>query len=265
LQSLVLAIFVIGGSTLASILGLLLVRKRFDVRTFQDHHEVGGYLLSILGTLYSVVLGFMVVDVSNPVQEQKTNIATEANSMLNVYRLSDGLPAARKLVVEQACIEYCHAVVEDEWDEMVQGRVCVRAWRAMQGIWKSIKEFAPVTPQEQCFYSAILESYDAMCAARRIRLANARGSVSPILWLVLVGGAVSTVGFTFVFGVEKLSSQILMTALVTIMLSLNIYLVIISSSPFGGDFKIRPTTFRMAAKFLELRGKIPTDPEALFR
>ena len=49
-------------STLASVAGLLITRKLVDLNKLRASHEVGGYLLSVVGTLYAVLLGLVVVD-----------------------------------------------------------------------------------------------------------------------------------------------------------------------------------------------------------
>ncbi|MFX7701453.1 hypothetical protein ABTJ88_19765, partial [Acinetobacter baumannii] len=71
MQSILLGLAVIGGSTLYAIIGVLIVRKRFKATLLKTHHEVGGYLMSILGSLYAVVLGFVVVTVSQDVQDAR--------------------------------------------------------------------------------------------------------------------------------------------------------------------------------------------------
>ena len=127
----------------------------------------------------------------------------------------------------------------------------------MKDVWTAIRDFEPRTPQEQCFYNSIIETYTTMSNSRRIRLVEAEGSVSPVLWVVLFVGAIITVGFTYLFVVERLGSQILMISLVCTALSLNLYLVIINSSPFFGDFKLRPIAFKVAAKFIEDKDSVP--------
>lgn len=257
MDSKLLGILVVGGGTLLAVVGLLLVRRKFDFRPIGAHHEVGGYMFSIVGTLYSVVLGFMVVDVSNHMQEARVTIGAEVNALINIYRISDGFPEKNKVEFQDACISYARAVSEDEWDKMPRGGVSKRAWEAMFMLWNAVKHCQPVTPQEQCFYSALMENFDNMSANRRVRLVMARGRVSAVLWVVLVAGAIATISFTYLFSVDKLFSQVVMTMLVSLTLCLNFYLIVVNSNPFDGDFRIRPQIYQVAAKIMSLRGKIP--------
>jgi hypothetical protein len=255
LSSFVAFIILVGGSTLAAITGLFFVRRKWANTV--AHHEVGGYMLSILGTLYAVVLGFVVVNVSESVQQVKMTIATEANSLLNIYRFADGLPAKNKEELAVALLEYSDAVADKEWDLMIHGILCPDTWRAQEHIWQALKNCKPQSNQEQAFYNSILDNFSSMLTARRTRLVQAGGFVSPVLWLVLIGGGVATISFTYFFSTKSLRAQMAMTALVTITLALNLYLVVVNSSPFEGEFRIRPVAYRIASKILSLKGAAP--------
>lgn len=92
MDSFFLGTIVIGGSTFLSVAGMYLVRKIVHLEKLQSYHEVGGYLLSVLGTLYAVVLGFVVVSASQGMDQAKLNVEKEANAVADVYRLAEGFP-----------------------------------------------------------------------------------------------------------------------------------------------------------------------------
>jgi Protein of unknown function (DUF4239) len=262
MQSTLLGVAVIGGSTLYALLGVLIVRKYFSAELLKSHHEVGGYLMSILGTLYAVVLGFVVVTVSQDVQDSKVNMGREVNALMNINRFADLLPEKEKKAIKTSCLNYTIAVANEEWEDMPKGVICPSAWRGIRNIWIEISKSTPVTPKEQAIYSQMLTEYATLADSRRIRLVTAPGTVSGLLWTVLVVGGIITISFTFFFCVDSLASQLLMTSFVAVALSLNLYLVVINSKPFSGDFKVQPTSFRRAIKLLELNGEIPDREEA---
>jgi hypothetical protein len=49
--------------------------------------------------------------------------------------------------------------------------------------------------------SEIFRQLDRMTESRRARLVAAEGAVPNVIWLVLLGGAVVTIAFTFFFGI----------------------------------------------------------------
>jgi hypothetical protein len=257
LNSVLLFVVITGGITLASVLGLLLVRRKWNTLRSPQHHEVGGYMLSILATLYAVVLGFIVVDVSDNVHQAKANIEAEVNAMLNICTFADGLPDRDKIAIGTACVDYSNAVVDHEWEGMADGKLSPETYLAIRNIWGAIKNCNPANDKEQSFYQAILDNYNSMLSSRRTRLVTAIGYVSPIMWLVLIGGGITTIGFTYFFSTHSLRSQMVMTALVSITLALNLYLIVVNSNPFAGELKIRPQAFKLAARMLMMKGKCP--------
>ncbi len=68
-------------------------------------------------------------------------------------------------------------------------------------------------------------------------------SLTPIMWTILVLGAVITVGFTFFFGLENLKMQMFMTSLLTIYLTFMLYLVFSLDRAFEGTVHVTPKAF----------------------
>ena len=60
------------------------------------HNDLIGWQLSVLGTTYAVIVGFMLYTVRINFGAADLNADSEANSLVNVYRLSDGLPAGSR-------------------------------------------------------------------------------------------------------------------------------------------------------------------------
>jgi hypothetical protein len=61
--------------------------------TLTSHHEVANPMMSVVGTLYSVLLGFMVVCAFNRYDGCRAGLQAEANAVSDVFHLSMGLPA----------------------------------------------------------------------------------------------------------------------------------------------------------------------------
>ena len=65
----------------------------------------------------------------------------------------------------------------------------------------------------------------------------------PILWGVLIGGAVITIAFTYLFGLENTVVHILMVAALAMILSSSLFTVAALDYPFKGDVRIHPSAF----------------------
>lgn len=232
-------------ATLVSVGGMLIVRKRVGVEALSSYHEVAGYLLSVVGTLYAVLLGFVVVDALEHTQELRVLVDQEASSLCNIYLCSNGLPPAKKTKIRTLCSQYVDAVVNEEWQSMQQGKYSVVAFKNVWSIWKEITNYVPETESEKTIHQQLMSEICDMTQNRRTRIVGANHGVNPLMWAVLITGAIFTVIFTYFFGVHNIRAQILMTVLVALTLSLNVLLVFIFGNPFAGDFAIQPDSFKL--------------------
>src|SRR5437764_984287 len=76
--------------------------------------------------------------------------------------------------------------------------------------------------------------------ARRTRRILGCGIVPGILWLVLFGGAILSVAFTFFFGTENLRAQVMMTGMLSALIFLGLLVIIAIDHPFTGTVKVEP-------------------------
>src|ERR1700722_17172541 len=84
----------------------------------RGHNDLIGWQLSVLGTTYAVILGFMLYTVWTDFGSAELNADAEANSLVNLYRLSDGLAPQEGAKLKGLTRAYGDAVVSDEWGEM---------------------------------------------------------------------------------------------------------------------------------------------------
>lgn len=241
---------VVGGTSL-SVLGMLAVRKYFHVTILESHHEVAGYLLSVIGTLYAVLLGLIVVDVQGKYSQAQIMAETEANAAADLFLLSQALSPEVRDKIAGGVSEYVDVVLNEEWGNNVPRTSFTRgSAMPLRQIWQTVSSYEPVTNRQQACYSTMLTTLGQLADARRFRVVSTRGGISPVLWLVLIAGGVATVLFTYFFGVSNVFAHSMMTALVALCLSLNVMLVVLFSNPYKGDLKIQPDGFRYDQKII---------------
>ena len=61
-----------------------------------------------------------------------------------------------------------------------------------------------------------------------------------VLWFVLVGGAVLTIGFTLFFGAESLRIQALMAGILSFLIGSGLLVITAIEHPFTGTVKVQP-------------------------
>jgi len=117
----VMAIVIVGLSVGAALIVLWLVRRLISHDRLTPHNEVSGFVYAVIGVIYAVILGFVVVSVWEQFRDAESNARQEADAAKNLYRLAEGLPQPSRQAIQPAVIDYAGAVVDDEWPAMADG------------------------------------------------------------------------------------------------------------------------------------------------
>ena len=92
----------------------------------------------------------------------------------------------------------------------------------------------------------MLDQLNLLALSRRLRFGLASGVVPGVIWLVLVGGAVVTISFTFFFGTQDLAAQVLMTAMLALVMFMGLFVVVCIEHPFTGPVRVTPEPLLLA-------------------
>jgi hypothetical protein len=254
-----LGVLIVSGSVIGSMLMVLLVRRIFSPEDLRQAHEVTGTLMAIVGGFYAVLLGMIVVDALVRFEKALDGVQAESNCVADIFLLAKQLPEPFRSDLRKRCREYVHEVVEHEWLLMKQGHVSLEARRAAVGISQSLDEFEPVAESEKAVYPIIIGLTQELWHQRRDRSNTVEYGMSGIEWFVLVTGCVVTVFFVGLFAVESHRLQLLVTAMTTLVISLNIYLVVLFGYPFSGECTVTDRPFRIDVEIFDgVYDKAPT-------
>jgi hypothetical protein len=247
-------------SILASVAGLWLVRRNVSHEILMGHHDVAGSMLSIIGTLYAVVLGLVVVGSLSKFDQARSVVESEANSLRDIFSLSSGLPAQLGTKMRRNCLDYATIVSGEEWSLLAEGRHSKRAGEIYESLNNEVVRFRPVGDGESNLQQSLLSQVNELGDKRTVRLALASPSFHPVIWSVLISGGAVLVAFTYFFGVKNFKLQVLMTVLVSTVLALNMVIVAMFAYPFSGDVRVWPATFQTDLGFFqqELGRKAPS-------
>lgn len=236
-------LLIIGLSTILSVTGLILVRKRFSPDLLKACHEVGGVMLAVIGTLYAIIIGMIVVNSQAKVEQASQMAISESNMLSSIFHLATTFEQPARDEIKEAIHQYASVVVEQDWSKVEQGKKKEASIPAYQKLWKTVTGYTPVNNKDQQSYSLMLSNMEELTAARRFRMVSAKGGLPLVLWAVLIAGGVLTIWFTYFFYMESLVAQIIMTAGVAIFMSMNVYLIYICQNPYRVELGVKRTGF----------------------
>jgi hypothetical protein len=125
-------------SVLLALAGLWIVRRFISHELLLSHHDVAGSLLSIVGTLYAIILGLVVVGSLNTFQQARISVAQEANSLRALFHLAEGLPTLTEQQIRQDCLSYATLLIHNEWKTMEVGKPSLQAVHIMRDLWRTV-------------------------------------------------------------------------------------------------------------------------------
>jgi len=236
-------LLIIGVGTVLSMLGPGLVRRYVTLERLTVNNEIAGFKYATLGVLYAVLLAFAIVVVWQKLSDAEADVAQEAGAATTIYRLSQGMGEKSGADIRAAVSDYLKAAISDDWPAMDRGvtGASPAARQALNAIYATLLASDPAERGGNPVFAEILHQLDLMTQARRSRLIAAEGTVPGVIWLVLFGGSVIAIVFTFFFGTRNLRAQVMMTGLLALMISSELLIIVAIDRPFTGTVKVEPT------------------------
>ena len=219
--------------------GLILVQRLVPTAVRRQHNDVTGFIYAVLGVVYAVMLGLMVVAVWEQWNAAADRADQEASGLAEVFWVADRMPESKGHNIQELVHSYA-TVVEEEWPLMRQGKSSQKAWALLDEIRSEVQDFQPSTPAQTVLYEQGLERVHELADARRERLLLADHGLPAILWVVLTIGAVVVIGFTYLFGLDSTVIHVLMVAALALIIALVLFTVAELDFPFRGDIRLGP-------------------------
>lgn len=216
-----------------------------------DHHDVAGFLIAVVGVVYAVVLGFVVVTVWVSFDSAQRTADLEASDAAELFTLARAFPEPAKSDLEHSIANYAFEVRDREWPLLASGNQDRRARQiyltAVEEIMLAphahtsmVDEFARVPLQERA-----LATLHDLSVHRRERLIDTSTQLPNVLYFALFGGGILVVAFGFLFGVEKVKLQLTMTALLTASMGLLLGVILCLDKPYSGAVRVSPDAWTL--------------------
>lgn len=226
--------------------GLVIIVRQFVHHSIlKQHNDIAGFVFATVGVIYGVMLAFVVIVVWEQYNDASAIAKSEATQAYTLYRdlsiYPDQAVAAPAL---SSLAAFSRSVVEKEYPALRQMKWETRHVASVETenkffkLWGDIKKIAPMTLQEDSMFDEVLKDINALGQEREKRLIISRDDLPEVVWVAMILGALVTIGFTALFGNENLKAQVVITGLLSIVVSLVIFVVISLNFPFVGEVSI---------------------------
>jgi len=234
-----LALLVIGSCVSFGVGIQLLTRHFFGVETLTENHEVAGFKFAVVGVAYAVLLAFVLIVVWDDFDRTQQAVYAEAERIYNLHRTSYTFPEEAGIKIRQAINAYATSVRDLDWPAMQRG---------FRGSPSAAEAFARLSlvvgqtkPDDVELLPSAIHAFNLMqqiADFRLERLSAVDGQVTPVIWWVLLLGAVVNLAYPAFFATRHVTAQILMTGGFAATIGGTLFLTIILNYPFSGPVKL---------------------------
>lgn len=215
-----------------------------DLRRLQN--DLIGWNVTVLGTIYGVMVGFMLFAVWSDFETANSNAESEANALVNVVRSSRGLPVKQRDEILRLAREYVRIMLAEEWPAMTKYRVSSASHPIARDMWATLTATETHSTLEQISLDHTLTELAKMTEFRRLRQLEVDAHLPGVLWLVLILGAMVTTVSACLFGAADSRAHLLQVTMLALVISSVLVAIADIDRPFEGAVHVEPTSFERA-------------------
>lgn len=246
-----LPLFALLFAVVAVIAHTLLRRHLPPPERLSENHDVAGFLMGVVGVLYSVVLGFLVGTVWTSFASAQQTTDLEAGYVADAFNFASQLPPPGRQAVQRAIARYAITVRDADWSALAKGRGDLTGPLLYQAYLSTVRAQPPSNAssaqilEANTLRTAVINSVRQLGDARRLRLVQSASRLPQGLLEALILGAVGVMAFTFMFGVKSYVKQMMLTALLAGSIGLFFGLIVELSTPYTGAIQVSRDSLRL--------------------
>ncbi len=232
------------------VLAILAVRKFIGRKTLKDNHDVTGFVFTNLGVLFSVLLGFTVVNVQQRFDKIKETTQVEASYLADLYHGAAVFSAKDSTRIREEIKQYIEHVIHNEWSLMSKKDPSLQSSEQLKSLWQSYYTVQLNTPNQEIWYAESIKKLTQLGDTRLARILGAEDSLSEEMWTFLFLGAITLVLFISFFGVENIRAHFFLGSILAISTAYLLFLIHSLDTAYSGKIQVSPEALESILKTL---------------
>jgi len=246
-------IAVIAVTVIASLLAMAGMNRIWPREMRSGYNNVIGWQLTVLGTTYAVILGFMLYAVWTNLGEADLNADAEANAVIDVYRLAEGLPQPQRTQLQKLARDYVDTVIAQDWPQLARGEVPEQSTAIDQAMWKVVLSIQGASPAEVNAQEHAMKELESLGQRRLTRIRQSKTGLPTMLWWVLLVGGGLTIISSCALGSDSVKLQSLEVFCFSLLVSLSLATIANIHRPFRGLIRVSDYAFQQARQNMQSR------------
>jgi hypothetical protein len=249
-------ILIIAACVIAALAFLFIVTRASEAHARKESNDFTGAVVAVIGTTYAVILAFMLSGVWNNLQAAQANAEQEANSLVNIWRITADIDPQVGQQVRDLCVNYAQKVITQEWPDMQARRPLPReSSDIINQLWKLAGQSQAHSAADSIASYQFMEELRMLTEYRRIREMHSREELPGILRAVLIAGGIITVAASCFFGVPNFRFHVLQVIVLSFLISLVLVAIADIDRPYQGNDIVEPAGFVLALRTFQDHGQ----------
>ncbi len=246
-----LAILISGGFVFIYWLGSVFISPilRRLVRSTSGSNDVVGYILSSFGVFYGLLLGLIAIAAHQNYSNVEEAVAKEAIALSALYQDSTAYPEPFGQNLRWLLRDYCRYVIKYAWPLQQKGIVPEGGRVRVIAYHEKLLSFEPQTNREVIIHAETLRQFNVFFECRRMRLHSVTTSIPPVMWYVVIIGAVINLAIVWMLDM-RLIAQFTLGGLLSLFLGTMMFLIAAMDNPLRGEVSVSPDAFEAVHKIM---------------
>jgi CDP-diglyceride synthetase len=237
-----LGLVVVGLAMGVGVAGLAVTRRW--MRAYRSvPNDLAGFVFAVVGVCYAVLFGMSALSAYEQYKEADRTLALEAHAVGDLYRDLEGYPRPPRDRLQGLLAAYVHTTLNEELPALRAGSKVDDTGRLVDPLVLEWVAFEPRTAGQQALHAQALAEINRFLTLRRERQHHGQSGLHPVIWVVLLGGAWLTIGFTYLFWAESHQLHGLMVACLAGVIGLVVFWILAMDRPLQGPLAVTPDGF----------------------
>jgi hypothetical protein len=210
-----------------------------------SHNDIVGFYFGAITVFYGITLGLLMVGVWSTFSETEDKVDREAGCIAALYRDISNYPDPARGQLQDDLRSYTRNVIEIAWPQQQKGLISTKNLATLDSFEKNLASFEPRTEAQKTIHAESYRQFNELVQRRRSRLLMAKAGLSSSLWTLVLAGALINIAVTWCFHLKNYKMHLWMTALISSLLGLMIFLLAAMDHPFMGKVAVSSEPYQV--------------------
>lgn len=207
--------------------------------------RVLGYAISAYGVFYGILLALVAVSVYENFMRVDEAVLAEASAIATFYRDASGYPEPISAELHQLVRHYTEVIVATDFPQLALGNAPAEDDATLAELQRALLAFEPATAGQTALHQNTIQAFNDLVTTRRSRIDMVDLALPPLLWMVLVTGAILNAVLLALVEVKRLRVHLFISGIIAVFVGMLIFVTANMDHPFKGAIAVTADDYQL--------------------